>query len=113
MGEEGATIYGATRLGIFGIDTCGERIEGKPFDVRVPIAKQQEAITGFAHDFGMSGDMVTDLLDGEFFIVGHSCDDLSGGLYDKAEKGVPVECHDINGLLPARSGGAGRNRTAG
>ena len=62
MGEEDAAAQPARPAGVLGVNGRREGIDGKSVGVCIAIAKQEEAVAGFADDFRMSGDVVANLL---------------------------------------------------
>ena len=95
VGEERAAAHRAAPPCVFPIDRRGKGVDGKSLGTCIAIAKQQEAVAGFANDFRMPRDMIANLTHGEFFFVGHGANDVSCRLEDKAKKVIPIEFHRV------------------
>lgn len=93
MGQENETVHGARPPSILDIDGGGQGIERKSFGARVTIPKQQKTIAGFANKFGISGDLIPNLLRREFFFVGHYRNNFSTGFDQEPKKVLAVNCH--------------------
>ena len=74
-------------------DGGGERIGRKSFGSCVTIPKQQETFGRFTNKFGISGDVIANLLHRKFFLVGHSRNNFSTGFDEETEKVLAVNCH--------------------
>src|SRR5262245_22693139 len=78
---------------VLGDDRRREMVDGLAIGGRLAVVEEQIAVRGFAEDFGWTGDIVANLLEGKLLIVGHERKDLAAGLQDKAKVGRAIQLH--------------------